>query len=53
MFAVYSYWGFHAFYQTEDIARKHWKDNKKAECYYQIIPCTISVSLPLTPSKKK
>ena len=45
MFAVYSCWGFHAFYQTELLAKKHWKNNKKAEIYYQIFPCEITYTI--------
>lgn len=45
MWAVYSGWGFHAFYQTEEIARKHWKNNKKAEVYYSIYPIILEVHL--------
>lgn len=44
MFAVYSKWGFHAFYENEELAKKHWKSSKKYDIYYQIYPCKIVVS---------
>lgn len=43
MFAVYSRWGFHAFYQNEELAKKHWKSSKKYDIYYQIYPVNIIV----------
>ena len=45
MWAVYSMWGYHAFYRSEEVARKHWKSSKKYEIYYDIFPCTITYSL--------
>lgn len=48
VFAVFSNNVYHAFYQREENARRHWKNSRKYDVQYEIIPCTISVI-----SKKK
>jgi hypothetical protein len=47
-FAVYSCWGFHAFYQTEEVARKHWKNYKRYGLCYEIYPVTLKVLISKT-----
>lgn len=53
MYGVYSKWGFHAFYQSEELALKHWKGSKKYDIVYEVSPIVVHYSLPTTNPKKK